>query len=148
MSEMKDIYKAFPEVLSQENPGVLDQWLLEVVFNLNYYMILWQKCCCDVQCQPLMESWSRTWSHMRRSLGLTPKFIGFCKCNSRGTWNKECALFPGVCDFPVAVSTVCEFTAQTQLLDDLELQLLIWSLLKFLKDSYQVKKGIVNKKAF
>lgn len=41
---------------------------------------------------------------MRRSLALTLKFAGFSECNSRGTWDKECAVFPGVCDFPVLVS--------------------------------------------
>ena len=87
-------------------------------------MILGRKGCCDVQCHPLMESWGRNLSSMRSSLGLTPKFTGFCECNSSGTWNKEYAVFPGMCDFPVAVLAICEFTAQTQLLDDLELQLL------------------------
>lgn len=50
-----------------------------------------------------------------------------------------------MCDFPVPVSAICEFTEQPQLLDDLELELLIWSLMEIFKDSYQVKKGIVNK---
>lgn len=65
------------------------RWLLDVASN----KLFWVSDKKDVvMYSASLSQKAGAWSGMGRSLGLTPKFICFCECNSSGTWIKMCSV--------------------------------------------------------